>query len=113
MRGHGKCPLFYSLSFAYPLPFPLLPPKLLRCFRLLVRMSFGGTFGGGTEKGERGVRPRWEVCKRLLGEINNLFGLRIAKIIGLPFSEGFMTFAYSCCCFMQTDPLSVKLEYGI
>ena len=37
-------------------------------------------FGGGTEKGERGVRPRWEVCRRLLGENTPPF-CRVVRII--------------------------------
>ena len=46
-RGHGKC-LFYSCLLL--ILASASPPKLLRCFRLLIRMS-SGEFGGGTEKG--------------------------------------------------------------
>ena len=73
----------FCLSFAFSAS-STEAPSLLPAFR---SDELRRNFGGGTEKGERGVRPRWEVCKRSLGEIDNLFGLRIAKIIGLPFRK--------------------------
>ena len=73
----------FCLSFAFSASSSEAPSLLPASRSDELRMNFGG----GTENGERGVRPRWEVCKRLLGEINNLFGLRIAKIIGLPFRK--------------------------